>query len=195
MIFSFSNCNVLLKSILIKFGITSDEDLYFHGTSWDGALSIMSEIEIIPRSKAKDFGKKNFYVINSFKSSCIWAKRKNQSAIVVFNITKEYIEVLDNHISLNNEDEWKETVFKMRNPPPGGSIYVREKRNYNNFVIKYDSSDLVTGPIFANPKCKSLDQVKYIEYDKEIPIQYAFKESTINDLNSMKAFVIFFEEY
>uniref|UniRef100_A0A6C0AD93 Uncharacterized protein n=1 Tax=viral metagenome TaxID=1070528 RepID=A0A6C0AD93_9ZZZZ len=138
---------------------------------------------------------KNFYLTDTFKTACIWAQRNNQAAVVIFIIPNTYIESLENHLILNEEEIWKKTVYKIRNKPkPDLLDYTKEKRNYKKFIKDIDSNDLISGPICANPTAHDIDDIRPIKCDGYIPYQYSFKESTIDDLNSMKAITLFFEE-
>lgn len=188
-----TNYYQLLATITRQLRISTD-NLYFHGTSWDNAFTIMEEIVIRTSNKADDFGKKNFYVTDSFLAACLWAKRNEQAAVVIFNIPPTYIESLENRIqfSLDDLDSWKEMVFTARNfPSRGGRAKQREHREY---IDALDSQDIITGPIMANPGAKSIEEVNYLKYRREVPFQFCFKTSTVADLNGFLTITLFFRQ-
>jgi len=67
-----SSPDQILNEIIISLQLNPDT-LYFHGTSWESALSIMDGIRILPRQYASDFGLRNFYLTDSFNAAYIWA--------------------------------------------------------------------------------------------------------------------------
>uniref|UniRef100_A0A6C0AED9 Uncharacterized protein n=1 Tax=viral metagenome TaxID=1070528 RepID=A0A6C0AED9_9ZZZZ len=187
------NYDQLLSRIMNNIQIGPDDVIYFHGSSWEGAISIMDQIEIIPRQNCTDFGFKNFYLTDTFQTAYLWSLRNTQSAVVIFIIKNEYIENLDNHLALNNEEIWKKTVYKIRNKPRSGNDLRNRKKHYKKFIEEIDSNDLISGPICANLSVENECDIRSIKYGDYIPYQYSFKESTIDDLNSMIAITLFFE--
>ena len=103
--------------IIKQFGFRGDPtDLYFHGTDFMSAGSIMQWIQIFPR--ITDFGERNFYVSDSFRSTCQWVQHKQQKAIVVFHIPKNILDSLYKlKFTMENIEEWKFFFNKIRNPP------------------------------------------------------------------------------
>ena len=207
----------LLTRIMNSINLPNNSMLFFHGTSWQHAFSIMDELasgsgkhEIRPRQYCTDFGLRNFYLTNTFETACLWAERNIQPAVVVFIIPNEYIEGLHNHLKLNDIREWKETVFKItsgtgechRNPPRHEHSNKQQRNEYKKYIREIDSQDLISGPILANPIARDVSEVKYIKYGNYIPTQYSFvakpgpkgKDSTIDDLNGMLVITVFFEE-
>lgn len=172
----------------------TDKTLLFHGTSWESAFSIYDEIEIFQRQRATDFGMRNFYLTDTFKTACIWASRNVQSAILIFCIPNTFLDELENYSNFNerNIEDWKQLVFKCRNPPLGRNIQTL-RREYRNFIDTLDDMDCISGSILANPSAP-LDEIKYIKYGSEVPYQYSFKDSTIDILNNFLSIVIFFEQ-
>lgn len=187
------NYGKLLDKLMADIKLKKGDNIYFHGTSFHGAISIMNGIVIRPRQNCTDFGLRNFYLTDTFETACIWASRNQQSAVVIFVISDDYINSLENHLSLRNIDEWKNTVFKIRNEPKSGYNYKNDIKNYRNFIKEIDSHDLISGPILANIHASDIDNLKYIKYDTYIPYQYSFKDTTIDDLNRMLAITLFFE--
>lgn len=82
-------------------------------------------------------------------------------------------------------------TFKIRNPPNFGE----ELDNYYTFLEEIDSNDLISGPIVANPRTKTKENIKPTTYEHHNPHQYSFKDSTITNLNNMLAITLFFEFY
>ena len=196
------------KLITDQNGISSDPDtliiralsginldgcsLFYHGTNWREGIGIMRKLKIIPRSTTTDFGLKNFYLTDIFRTSKDWANRSNQPAIYIFAIPNSYIENSHNHIKFQYNYDWKKFVFKIRNPPEYGEDLEEKITEYENFIDEIDSNDLISGPIMKNPGSININDVRSIVYGKQTPYQYAFKESTISDLNNMLAVTIFF---
>lgn len=187
------NYNQLLIKLFKDIELNDNDKIVYHGTSWQGALSIMDKVELTSRSKCTDFGFKNFYVTDTFRTACRWTNRHTQAAIVIFVIPENYIESLDNYLNLNDITLWKETVFKIRNPPTNGPNLSTLKKNYKLFKDQMDSKDLISGPIFANPFVNNINDVEYIKYDDYIPYQYSFKETTIDDIDNMYTITLFFK--
>lgn len=191
---TLSNYNQILYKILDKLNI-SDSNLLFHGTSWDGALSILNGIEIIPRRFASDFGIKNFYTTDSFTTACKSANHNNQRAVVIFVLPENYIEALEKKIIFSSREinSWRELIFYLRNPPS------RRHRNraiitaYNQYLQNVDSQDVVIGPICANPQSSTAEGLEWITQDGHIPLQFCFKETTIGHLNDFIAITVFFQ--
>ena len=192
--------NLILNDVIknFDFDLTKGK-LLFHGTSWEGAISIMQWIEIIERQDATDFGKKNFYVTDDFYTSYVWAKHNLQPAVVFFYVPNDFIDNLEDYLKLtiNNEEdlfEWKTLVFKCRNPPAVRFGGAKARTEYNDFIRSLDSKDLISGPIFANPGVRNLENARYIDYDYKIPLQYSFKESLIEQLNQFRRVTFFMED-
>ena len=103
------NYEQLLLKVSKSINIGPHDKVYFHGTDWSGAISIMDELvsdsgkhEIKPRHTCTDFGLRNLYVTNTFLTACLWARRHRQAAVVIFVISDDYIESLDNHLNLSD---------------------------------------------------------------------------------------------
>lgn len=195
------NYSELLSKITNGILLNREDRIYFHGTSWRHAISIMNKVPssafknaIKPRQYCTDFGLRNFYLTDTFETACLWSARNRQPAVVIFVISDNYINSLENHLKLSG-DEWKEVVFKIRNAPnpDNNPNYEIEEQIYDEFINEIDSKDLISGPIFLNTTASSIEKVKYIKYGKYIPYQYSFKDTTINDLNRMLAITLFFE--
>ena len=75
----------ILSNILENLNINED-NLFFHGTNWVSALSIINWIEIFEH--ISDFGKKNFYLSNNFKSAFKWAKTRGSKCYCCFSNSK-----------------------------------------------------------------------------------------------------------
>lgn len=162
--------------------------LLFHGTSFEGAMSINNEIEVTQCQTATDFGMKNFYVTDTFYTAGSWANRSNQPAIVIFFVPNELFNT-DNKLVFNsvvNLEEWKETVFKARNPP--SPFYHQETSIYKKYVKELDDKEYIEGPIFSNSRTGRLSSVEYLKYQYKgntiIPNQISFKEKTVRQLKS-----------
>lgn len=185
------NYNTLLCKVLEKLNV-SDNNLLFHGTSWEGADSIMTQIEIRSRGRASDFGIENFYTTDSFTAACKWANHNTQRAVVVFIMPEGYIESLEKKIifSTSDFDTWRDFIYAVRNPP---SFNRAEKIAYKKYVDNLDSQDLIVGPICRNPR-DSVENIRWIDYNGYVPLQYSFKRSTIDALNQFIAITIFFQE-
>ena len=94
---------------------------------------------------------------------------------------------------MRNIEEWRELIFKTRNPPRGA--HIRElRREYRNFITYLDSRDLISGPICSNQGVTNIEEITYIKYDREIPFQYSFKDTIINILNQFLVTTIFFKQ-
>ena len=185
----------LLDRIKRNIEIKDTDILMFHGCSWESAISIMDQIEIKTRFECTDFGFKNFYLTDTFETACIWANKNIQASVVVFIIPGDYIEGLENHLILNDKEEWKKIVYKARNKPISGPNLRRDKQIYKNFIEELDSKDLISGPICKNPNDSiTQENLRYLKYGAYIPLQYSFKPSTIDDLNDMLAITLFLEE-
>lgn len=89
-----------------------DGKLFFRGTSWDYAMNIMEKIQVTQKDKPTYFGLRNFYTTDIF-STAIWARRKNQPAVVIFYIPNEILDNL-NLMNLSNIESWKNVVFNSR---------------------------------------------------------------------------------
>lgn len=187
------NYDQLLLNVLHDVNVGNNSKILFHGCAWDSAISIMDKIEIFPRRHCTDFGLRNFYLTDTFQTACLWATRNRQAAVVIFVLPEYYINNLSNHLLLNNFEQWKELVFKIRNPIRYGPNLTRERNEYKLFIQNIDSNDLVSGPIFANPYVKTIEDVNLIKYGNYIPYQYSFKDSSIDSLNNMLAITLFFE--
>lgn len=190
----------LLNYVVRKLNVDlSKNRMLYHGISFDSALSINDEIEIIPRQVATDFGMRNFYVTDVFYTACSWVRRdNNQSAVVVFVIPNELFST-NNRLLFNvdyNLDKWKETVFKARFKPRGDLS--NDKREYKKFLHNLDSKDYIEGPIYANPGDKNVNSVNYISYNRNgnvvVPKQISFKDSMIPLLNSYILITLYFED-
>jgi hypothetical protein len=200
------NFNRMLVWLLNKWNFNGENSTCFmHGTSWVHSFSILNEgIKSIER--ISDFGKRNFYVTDTFLTSLKWAKRNQQSAIVLFFIPNEFLSSLKERLNFENLEEldtWKQLVFKTRNPPSFSSIHherasiIRSKIiDYNNFMTELDSNELINGPIFANPGTDSVENVQYIQNSNGyIPQQYAFKERTYSNISSFIGGTILFQSF
>lgn len=185
----------ILTNAILTLGVDPNK-LYFHSTNWEGGLSIMDRVRTRTRGQASDFGLENFYLTDSFKAAHIWANRNTQSTISIFEISNEYLENLENGISFGMDgiDEWKEFVFKVRNPPRSGRNLARRIDEYETFITDVDSKDLISGPIFANPGTRLVQNVEYVQYTDGIPFQYSFKRSSVDYLNQCLVVTIFFRE-
>ena len=80
-------------------------------------------------------------------------------------------------------------VFEIRNYPEDVEI----TKNYKKLINDIDSNNLVSGLIFANPGAYDINDVPALTYGENIPYQYSFKESIIDELNSMLATTIFYK--
>lgn len=187
------NKDQLLIKIMQNINIDNSR-LFFHGCSWAGGLGISNGLEIRPRPDATDFGLRNFYVTDTFQTAWIWAIRNRQPAISIFVIPEEFIDNLEHHIILHNDNTWKNLVFRCRNRPSNGPNLRNRLIEYNNFIRELDSNDLISGPIFVNPGVRTVNDVNPIIYGNNIPYQYSFKDSTLNNLNGMLAITVFFQE-
>ena len=201
LLLSDNNFNIKYNQVLniIKqSGFEGDpNDLYFHGTNFISSISIIRWIEIFPR--ITDFGHRNFYLSNSFKFAYQSVQCKQQKAIVVFHIPQNVFGDLNKlEFTMSNIDDWKNLVNKIRNPIiiPDLEYLInknkaiqqkaKNKREYDNFISYVDSYDLVSGPI-----CKNWNtNIDYMKYEDHIPFQYAFKQSSIDQLNNYKLFII-----
>ena len=102
---------------------------------------------------------------------------------------------MENHLILSDEEIWKKTVYRIRNEPkPRFVDYQKERKKYKKFIKDIDSNDLISGPICANPSEKEVDKIRPLKYGGYTPYQFSFKQSTIDDLNTMKALTVFFED-
>lgn len=178
------NSNRLLISIQEQTNVDLENGfLLFHGTSWNNAIEIMGHVRATSRKHATDFGFENFYTTDIFHNSLIWAKNRSQAAVVIFYFENDFFDNL-NFKDLSDIDRWKNVVFRCRNPPRRSFDSLAKYRGYKNFLEGLDSLDLVFGPIFANPKVKNLNEVRYIQnQDGVIPYQYLFKRSSVEMLD------------
>ena len=192
------NHNQLLFEITKRFNFKFNyNNLFFHGTTWGFAISINDKIKIIQRDEASDFGLKNFYLTNNFKTSVNWCKHYSTQSVVIFYIPDEFLDNL-NRKELINIDEWKDVIFTCRNnPEKNNSNYLKEERTrrtdqYINYLNNLDSYDLISGPICTNPGVENKNELKYLSYGDDIPYQYSFKESTKEFLNEFIVDIVFF---
>ena len=170
--------------------LTDKEDLYFHGSNYD----YDDELSTI----LSDFGKKNYHVTSSFEFACKNLTKYKYKIIKVYRIPKEYIDSL-NSINLTDINDWKIFVNKIRSRPEISFKLTKEEHlknrdDYNNFILDADSHDLIYGPITLRNNDFDIDSIQYIQYNNHIPIQYAFKESTIEYIRTCKIFTIIFKE-
>lgn len=187
------NYDMLLISIKEQLNVNLQNGmLLFHGTCWESAMNIMESIRTNTKPYATDFGMNNFYTTNDFYHSVKWARHNSQPAVVIFYIPNE---ILNNLITENISDiqQWKETVFKCRNPPKRSAKFREQVREYELFLEKLDSKDLVIGPIFSNPRVRNQNEVQYIN-GENVPLQFSFKESSVEMLNQLIATTLFFNE-
>ena len=194
---------------------TDGHRLYFHGCSWESAISIQDEVQIIPRENATDSfvqsfptsvatevgnGMRNFYLTDTFNTAYIWSQRNNQAAIVIFAIPDETIDNQENKLefTMDNINEWKQTVFTCRNKPRYGQNLRQRKLQYNQFLNGLDSNDVVIGPICANPGAREVVDINYVYYNHNgnttIPLQYSFKDSLISQLNQFLMVTLFIQQ-
>lgn len=195
---------LLLDHLLKHFNIDfSKGKLLFHGTSHDSALSINSKVKILPRCTCTDFGLRNFYVTDTFYTACSWANNFNQPAVVFFFVPNEYFNT-DNKIifsPVSNIDNWKETVFKARNPPLRKNYdkqtYQKKDKEYDEYIQELDSKNFIKGPICKTVKAKTHEQIKYIEYYYNgihtIPEQISFKDTMIPHLNQFILMTLYYD--
>lgn len=171
---------------------SGQNQLFYHGTSWKSAKSIMARARVTQRGQTSDFGLRNFYLTDTLKTSYIWATHNVKPAIVVFSIPYEYIMSLDEkHLELQNDETWQQMIYKVRNPNiPENDFDGLYEDQYNNFISELDSNCLISGPICKNPMATNFRAIKAIKYGNYVPLQYSFKDSTINDINNMKIAVI-----
>lgn len=194
----FPSCGRLINDILNKCNITNTDKLklLFHGTDWQSANNIMTKIKATTRGNCSDFGMYNFYTTDVFFTACEWAFRKNQSAVVIFIIPNDQFYQW-NIKNLSNTSEWRNVVFKLRNPPNSLIIpnYELVSKEYDDFVEEIDSYDLIEGPILSNPGAKSVEQVEFIRNsDRRIPYQFSFKSSSVKSLNQFLLTTVFFSQ-
>lgn len=189
-----------LENIIGNYEVPEGYMLLYHGTSWDFANKINIKVETTKRQgECSDFGSWNFYLTDNFKTAKKWSYRKKQSAVVVFVVPLDYITNLNKHLKLwlDNFEEWKDTVFRLRYPPSSSDY--RSTIEYNKYVKKIDSNDLISSMILANPKnARTPESLRYLEQDKKIsdvPYQYSFKNSIVDDLDSMKLTTIYFQRF
>lgn len=170
----------------------------------------MEEIIILPGTfkGTTDFGLRNFYLekikifsgksgriclTNTFQTACSWALRNEYAAVVIFVISNNYIDNLPNHLKLTDLDLWKETTFKIRNPPNRGPNLKTKLNEYYAVLNGIDSYDLISGSIVKNVSARSKEEIEPIKYGNYIPLQYSFKDTTLQDLENMLAITIFFK--
>lgn len=178
---------------------TDNNRLYFHGCSWESAIYINDAIQIIQRENATDFGMRNFYLTDTFSTAYVWAKRNTQSAIVIFAIPDSLIENEENKQDLSMRgledlEEWKNFVFKIRNKPKVGANLRERRLEYTNLLNNADSKNLILGPIFANPDVKAIKGVRYVKYGDVVPFQYSFKDLLAPQLNNYIAITLFIQD-
>ena len=172
----------------LKKNYTDDEwdnsKLFYHGTNWSGAFSILDEI--ILSSRFTDFGRKIFYVSDSFKCAAKCSlKNNNQGAVIIFKPLNDWIDDISpskikvfSHRNRNIED-WKKFVYRCRN----------RQRPY-----EFENYHYISGAILANPEA-SLSEYKYISYGTDIPYQIALRtEELCEKLHSTIAGIIFFPQ-
>lgn len=201
----FSNRNINYNSlkidILNKCNVINTDNvrILYHGTSWAGARQIMAKVKSTSRGFATDFGMNNFYLTDIFYNACKWANRYTQGAVIIFSIPLEYFD--EWNVKYLTGDEWKNVVYRCRNPPipdffPDIRDYRRADSSYNGFLNQLDSYDVVEGPIFANPRAQSINDVSYIvnSYDGSVPKQISFKRSSVDFLDDLILTTLFFKE-
>lgn len=172
--------------------------LLLHGTSFKSALSINEKIWISHRLNtslmATDFGIRNFYVTDTFYTACKWCNRNSRQPAIVFFLVPNEIFMTDNKLSFDvntNLNEWKETVFKVRDEQTG-------EDDYYDYVDILDSKDYIEGPIYSNPGNKDPNMVDFVKYQRDgnlvVPTQISFKDSIIHQLNKHILFTLYFED-
>lgn len=156
----------------------------------------MNNIRIRTRDRDTDFGNENFYLTDSFKATYVWASRNTQVAISIFEIPDEYFQNPEHTLSFDMDHivEWKQLVFNVRNQLRSGQNLRRRLDEYENFIAELDVKNLISGPIFANPGTRLLENVEYVRYLEHIPFQFSFKRTSINYLNQCSVLTIFFRE-
>jgi len=194
--------NDILKTILTNYPEIKEENLFFHGTDWSGADSILTEIRITQKQFPSDFGLRNFYLSDNFKYAIEISQKYTQRAVVIFHIPREFLEGLNKlHLSDIFIDDWKELIFNVRNNP--NEIYknnttirkyqIRQiNKEHNKYISDLDSLDLVSGPICRNPKATNKEDLEYLSHDGIIPYQYSFKDSSYSFLNDFILLPIYF---
>lgn len=199
-----------LSKVLRHMGIAGN--ILFHGTSWNAAINIMRSIRIIPRDGASDFDfkmknqirdfsgktlKSNFYLGDDYNMAWRWASHHRQSAICIFALSDEFLNSIENHLQFEYGDEWKKLIFKARNPPTpeAGRDFYAETDEYDNFINYLDTQDLISEPFCKYVNVTHWEDIDCIKNGNIIPIQYAFKDSTINLLNDKLVLTIFREFY
>lgn len=198
-----------LKSRFLDGFSTNDSIVLFHGTSWEGALSIMEGIRILPRMRATDFGLRNFYLGDSLRAAFNWANRNDQPAISIFIIPNLYIESLNEHLKFTYDEDWlnflpkqkinfpwenwNKFIFGIRNYPKPGKDYNRRLLKYDDLITYADTRDLISGPIMGKMSNTNYQEIEAIQYGDIIPYQYSFKDTTINSLNNMLAVTVFIQ--
>lgn len=199
---SSTNFNRLGDSVIDKLNLeNSGYKLLFHGTSMRDAIRISSRVKVTTRGECTDFGMYNFYTTDMFYTACEWATKNEQAAVVIFAIPSEKFDEW-NVKNFFNTNEWKYTVFRLRNSPDFSDLsnynnlleeYEKELNDYEKFVDEIDSYDVVVGPIMSNPKSKSIQEVKFIvNNDNRIPNQFSFKKTSVEELNSFLVTTVFF---
>jgi len=202
---SLSNLNFLLDSVKFSLWRTRQNQntkILYHATSWQNAIDILEEVQIVRRQNAQvtDFGRYSFYLGDTFQTAHDWALRKVQPAVLLFEIPDYFFESVIK--TFNYDQEWKEFVLKMRNTPFRRQFNSRKEFNnaiqeYEHFVEENDNLFMIEGPILKNARAQTLDEAVCISYHKNriIPRQYAFKEISLDMLNSpdVRVVAIFYE--
>lgn len=123
------------------------EQLYFHATSWRGAVAIHNSgpLHNVGRP-CLDFGiTQSFYMTPLPTVAMDWAKKQgklwsNESAIVVFSLPM-------------NLTHWKQlSILSMTHPTKKWASLVSASRRCPITPNEMDEYDLVSGPMVANPK-------------------------------------------
>lgn len=129
------------------------EQLYFHATSWRGAVAIHNSgpLHNVGRP-CLDFGiTQSFYMTPLPTVAMDWAKKQgrlwsNESAIVVFSLPMSFMHLMH---SMHSKQL---SILSMTQPTKKWASLVSASRRCLNTPNEMDEYDLVSGPMVANPK-------------------------------------------
>lgn len=131
------NNEKMMQKIHSLLNSENQDELYFHGTSWENSIFMTEEIR--RGFRFTDFGRNCFYVSDYLPTAITWAFIRNtQPAVIVFRMDNNWTDNIQenrkkffSHINENSFNEWKQFVFNSR---------MRTDNNYH----------YINGPILAN---------------------------------------------
>lgn len=181
------NYNSIINSSKFRSVINKkdNEFLLYHACNYYSMDSILGWIDpTSSRQEPTDFGKNNFYTTDSFKSAFIWSSKYSQGTIIVFKIPINLFDTIIDKLVLNHIDNlssWQQLVFQCRKVSAFGTGRTAQLL-HRNYISEIDKYEIISGPILANRNITSKEEVKYLEYGRDVPYQFSFKTQRVCDI-------------